>query len=66
MKVLKFTNFTIDGIDTNDAPDFVDAFIDSATAVLEDGSTRPATELELEELSANRELVGDLVEMELY
>lgn len=65
MKVLKFTNFSVDGIDTNDAPDFVDAYISSATAVLEDGSTRDASDSELEELNSDRQLVGDLVELHL-
>lgn len=66
MKVLRFEDFEVDGIDTDDYPDFVDAFVVSATAVLEDGSTREATEAELEELSDDRDLVMGLVYARLY
>lgn len=60
MKVLKFIDFEVDGIRKYDYPDFVDAFISSAMAVLEDGSMREATEEELDELTEDRDLVGEL------
>lgn len=66
MKVLKYSDFEVDNIDMNDAYDFVDAYISSATAHLEDGTTRPATDDELNELSEDRDLVGSLVEKEIY
>ena len=51
MKVKEFIDLEVDGIDSRDYPDFVDAFISSATAVLEDGTMRDATEEELDELT---------------
>lgn len=51
MTVKEFVDLDVDGIDTRDYPDFVDAFISSATAVLDDGTMRDATEEELEELT---------------
>lgn len=50
-KVISFTNYDIDGVNEKDYPDFCDAYVIGATAILEDGSTREATEEELEELT---------------
>lgn len=50
-KVKQFIDLEVDGIRLYDYPDFVDAFISSATAVLDDGTMRDATEEELEELT---------------
>lgn len=50
-KVIKFVDIEVDGIDSKDYPDFCDAYICGATAVLEDGSMRDATDQELEELT---------------
>lgn len=66
MKVLKYIDLDIDDIDLNDYPDFCDAYICSATAVLEDGSTRGATEDELEELNQDSDTVYSLVMERLY
>lgn len=61
----KFLDLEIDGINTNDYPDFVDAFICNAN-VEENGVIRQATEEELEELNDNRDLVYNLVIDHLY
>jgi len=66
MNVLKFIDIQIAGVNTRDYPDFVDTFIESATAVLEDGSMREATEDELNELTEDRDLVYDLIIDYLY
>jgi hypothetical protein len=50
-KVKEFIDLEVDGVDSNDYPDFVVAFISSATAVLEDGTVRDATDEELEGLT---------------
>lgn len=60
-KVKEFTDIEVDGINYDDYPDFVDAFISSATAVLEDGTVREATEDELEELNDDGDLVYEHV-----
>lgn len=66
MKVLKFIDIEVDNVREWDYPDFCDAFISSATAVLEDGSMREATDKELEELSNDGDLVNDLAHSSLY
>lgn len=66
MNVIKFVDLELDGVDTNDHPDYVDSFISSATAVLEDGNTRDATEDELNELTDDRDLVYNLLIDYLY
>lgn len=66
MKPIKFIDLDVDGIDTNDYPDFCDAFISSATAVFEDGSMRDANDDELEELNENSDLVYSLVLERIY
>jgi hypothetical protein len=64
--VLKFVDIEVDGIDYGDAPDFCDAYICSATAVLEDGTTRYATEEELYELNEDSSFVYECVTEKLY
>jgi len=65
-KKIKFTDYEIDNIQHWDYPDFCDAFICSATAVLEDGSMREATEEELQRLNDNGDLVYSLVLKRIY
>jgi hypothetical protein len=64
--VKRFLDYEIDGIDHKDAPDFVDAYISSATAELENGEMREATEAEIDELNNDGGLVYELVEKHLY
>ena len=66
MKVVEYLDIELDGIYTDDYPDFVDAFISSATALQEDGVLREATEDELDELNEDRDLVYGLVMDRLY
>lgn len=57
----KIDNIEVDGIDTNDYPDFVDAFISSA-----DYDGREMSEEELEELNEDCDFVHDAVYNNLY
>lgn len=66
MEVLKYVDLEVDGIDTSDYPKFCDAYVSAATAVLSDGSTREATDDELEKLSEDYDLVHQLVYEYLY
>jgi hypothetical protein len=66
MRVLKFVDMEVDGINMSDYPKFVDAFVSSATAVLEDGSNRDATEEELNELTEDGELLRGLIDAAIY
>lgn len=59
-KVVSFTDYEIDGVDTKDYPDFCDAYIMTANAVLEDGSMREATKEEIEELNNDGSLIYEL------
>ena len=61
----KFIDFEIDGIDTKDYPDFVDAYISNAS-VIENGVIREATDIELDELNKDYDLVYDLVINQLF
>jgi hypothetical protein len=61
MELDKITNIELGGIDTNDYPDFCDAFIESAEY---DGVE--LTDAELEELNYNREFVYDCVLKHLF
>ena len=61
MKLDRITNIELGGIDTNDYPDFVDAFIESAEI---DGVE--LTDAELDELNCNRDFVYDCVLKELF
>ena len=65
-EVAEFTDYEIDGIDHRDYPDFVDAFICGATAVLYDGTMREATDAELDQLNDDGDLVHKLVYERLY
>ena len=62
---LTASDFEVDGIDTRDYPDFCDAFICDAT-VLENGEWRDATDLEIDELNEDLDLVYSCVENYLY
>lgn len=64
--VIKFVDIILDDVNTDDHPDYCDAFVCSATAVLNDGTTRDATDEELEELSNDQELISDLLIDYLY
>lgn len=66
MTVKNYVDIEIDNIRTYDAPDYVDAFVSSATAVLANGTMREATEVELNTLSEDRELVYGLILKRLY
>ena len=55
------TNIKVDGIDFNDYPDFVDAYIYSA-----DYDGKPMTEEQIDELNENYEFVYDCVYSQLY
>jgi hypothetical protein len=57
----KIANVSVSGIDLNDAPKFVDAYIESAT---HDG--KPMAEAELEVLNADRDYVRAQVDKRLY
>lgn len=61
MELDKITNIELDGIDTSDYPDFVDAYIVSAEI---DGVE--LTDEELEELNRNGEFVYDCVLKRLF
>ena len=55
------TNIKVDGIDFNDYPDFVDAYIYSA-----DYDGKPMTEEQIDELNEDSEFVHDCVYSQLY
>ncbi len=57
----KIHNIEFDGVDTNDAPDFSNAFIMSC-----DIDGRPATEEELDIINDNSEFVYDALMDHLY
>ena len=59
------SDFVIEGIDTADYPDFCDAYIESAS-VFQNGEWREATELELDKLNEDTDLVYSCVENKLY
>jgi hypothetical protein len=61
MELDRITNVELGGIDTNDYPDFCDAYIVSAEI---DGVE--LTDAELEELNCNSEFVYDCVLNELF
>ena len=61
MELDKITNIELGGIDTNDYPDFCDAFIESAEI---DGVK--LTDSELDELNCNRDFVYQCVLNELF
>lgn len=59
------SDFVVEGIDTADYPDFVDAYIESAS-VFENGDWRDATDDELDELNEDSDLIYSCVENYLY
>jgi len=60
-----YADLQIEGINMNDYPDFVDAFI--ASGSVKDGNEwRELTDAELDELNNDSELVYSLVEREIY
>ena len=61
MELDKIKNIELGGIDTNDYPDFCDAFIESAEY---DGVE--LTDAEIEELNCNSEFVYDCVLKHLF
>jgi hypothetical protein len=62
---MEIIDIEISNIDTNDYPDFVDAYIVSAN-VKEKEIIREATEEELDFLNEDSQLVYDLVQQYLY
>lgn len=54
-------NIEVDGIDTNDYPDFCDAFIVSA-----DYDGQPMSEAQIEELNENSSFIHDCVYNQLF
>ena len=58
---IEFIDLELDGIDNSDYPDFCDAFVCGATAVLWDGTMREATEAELEKLSEDGEMIHNMI-----
>lgn len=61
MEPVSFIDYEVDGIDHNDYPDYCDAYISSATAVMPNNVTRDATEEELDKLNEDAELIHNLV-----
>jgi hypothetical protein len=61
----QFIDIEIAGIDTRDYPDFVDAFIESAS-VEENNTIREATEEEIDSLNEDSDLVYELVMQKLF
>ena len=61
MDYSKIDNVEIDGIDTNDYPDFVDAYIASA-----DYDGVPMTDEQLDEVNDNSDFVYDCLQNHLY
>lgn len=61
MDYKKIDNVEVDGIDTNDYPDFCDAYILSA-----DYDGVPMTEDQIEELNQDRDFVYECVQNQLF
>jgi len=61
MEYTKIENVEVDGIDTNDYPDFCDAFIASA-----DYDGKPMTYEQLDELNEDADFVHECVLNQLY
>lgn len=59
---MNFKNIEIEGIDTRDYPDFVDAFITYA----EHDNGTPLTEVELDELNEDGDFVHNAVFAQLF
>tara|TARA_R110000796_G_scaffold52905_2_gene124535 strand:+ start:814 stop:999 length:186 start_codon:yes stop_codon:yes gene_type:complete len=61
MDYKKIKNIEVEGIDTNDYPDFCDAFILKA-----DYDGKPMTEVQLDELNQDSSFVYECVESHLH
>ena len=61
MDYKKIKNIEVDGIDTNDYPDFCDAFISKA-----DYDSKPMTDAQLGELNQDSSFVYECVESHLH
>ncbi len=61
MNYKKIDNIEVDGIDTNDYPDFCDAFIASA-----DYDGKPMTDEQLDELNEDRDFVYECAQNHLF
>jgi hypothetical protein len=61
MDYKKISNIQVDGIDTNDYPDFCDAFISSA-----DYDGNEMTDQQLEELNGDGDFVYECVQNHLF
>ena len=61
MDYSKIDNVEIDGIDTNDYPDFVDCYISAA-----DYDGVPMTDEQLDEVNDNSDFVYDCLQNHLY
>lgn len=64
--MMKFVDIEFDGIDYNDYPDFVDAYISSAQVEETDGTLRPATEDELDSLNEDKGFVYEQLMDQFY
>ena len=62
----KVHDIELDGVDTNDYPDFCDAYISSATIENEDGTFRDATEEEIEMLNDDTSFVYETLLDQLF
>lgn len=58
----KITDVEIDGLDPNDAPDYCDAYVDSALYEYEEGKFRELTNDELYELSMDGEFMFEHID----
>jgi len=63
---MKYIDIELNGINTNDYPDFCDAFISSANIIMDNGNIREATEKELDELNQDNEYVYSLVIQRIF
>jgi len=65
-KLTKVVDLEIEGVKGWDAPDFVDAFVLGGCVELENGSFRPLTEDELNQINADSDTLYALVLKSLY
>jgi len=66
MDYSKIDDFEVDNIEPHDYPDFCNAYISQATITNDDGTTRDATDQEIEEMNEDSDFVRDCVEKWLY
>lgn len=62
----RVSDVKVEGINHSDAPDYVDAYIGSATYTPQYGEPRPMTEAELEWLNNDRDMVAEALERQLH